>query len=194
MATSSPKIPQQALPLSKKNEQWRKDTVEAYINQANFKLGANSYRNWLLKLYDYYNGKIDNADYAYVVEPYGKKRENFPAQIRNFNIIKPSIDLLLGEKVKRPFNWTVMITSPDVVTIREYEKNEMLKKNLYQWFVNKLNGMGFQTGMETEEVQLPEEVEKIFNRNWKDQRAIMAQKAINYLLPYLHWEERVQKA
>jgi hypothetical protein len=48
--------------------------------------------------------------------------------------------------------------------------------------------------MESEEVELPEEIEKIFNRNWKDQRAIMAQKAINYLLPYLHWEEKIQKA
>lgn len=194
MPGTSTKIPQQSLPLSKKNKEWRESTVEAYIDQANFKLGANSYRNWLLKLYDYYNGKIDNSDYSYVVEPYGKKRENFPAQIRNFNIIKPSVDLLLGEKAKRPFNWTVMITSPDVVTIKEYEKNQILRQNLYQWFVNKLNQMGFQTGMESQEVQLPEEVEKVFNRTWKDQRAIMAQKAINYLLPYLRWEDKVLKA
>lgn len=187
-------IPRQAIAESEKDKDWREETVEAYINQANFKLGANSYRQWLLKLYDYYNGKIDNSDYAYVLEPYGKKRENFPAKIRNFNIIKPSIDLLIGEKAKRPFNWNVIVTSPDVVSIREHEKNEAVKENLYQWFVNRLNDAGFETGMESdEELQLPQEVERMFERNWKDNRAIMAQKALNYLIPYLHWYKKSQK-
>lgn len=186
-------IPKQALPLSEKDQEWREQTVEAYINQANFKLGVNSYRQWLLKLYDYYNGKIDSSDYSYVLEPYGKRRDNFPAQIRNYNIIKPSIDLLIGEKAKRPFNWNVIVTSPDVVTIKEYEKNEAVKQNLYQWFVNRLNDAGFQTGMQSEEVQLPEEIEQTFERNWKDQRAIMAQQALNYLIPYLRWYNKTQK-
>ena len=186
-------IPVQSLPITEKDRSWREDTVEAYINQANFKLGANSYRQWILKLYDYYNGKIDNTDYTYVLEPYGKSRDNFPAKIRNFNIIKPSIDLLIGEKAKRPFNWNIIISSPDVVTIKEYEKNEAVKENLYQWFVNKLNDEGFDTGIESEEeIQLPQEIEEMFERNWKDQRAIMAQKAINYLIPYLHWYDKTQ--
>lgn len=186
-------IPKQALPLSEKDQEWREQTVEAYINQANFKLGVNSHRQWLLKFYDYYNGKIDSSDYSYVLEPYGKRRDNFPAQIRNYNIIKPSIDLLIGEKAKRPFNWNVIVTSPDVVTIKEYEKNEAVKQNLYQWFVNRLNDAGFQTGMQSEEVQLPEEIEQTFERNWKDQRAIMAQQALNYLIPYLRWYNKTQK-
>lgn len=186
-------IPVQSKPLSEKNKQWREDSVEAYINQANFKMGANSYRQWLLKLYDYYNGKIHPNDYSYVLQPYGKKRENFPAELRNFNILKPSIDLLLGEKAKRPFNWNVIVSSPDVVTIKQHEKNEAVKRNLYQWFVNKLNTAGFQTGMQTEEIELPEEIEEMFDRNWKDQRAIMAQKALNYLIPYLRWYDKTQK-
>ena len=191
---STTNIPRQALPDSEKDQEWREETVEAYINQANFKLGANSYRQWLLKLYDYYNGKIDNSDYSYVLEPYGKKRENFPAEIRNYNIIKPSIDLLIGEKAKRPFNWNVIVTSPDVVTIKEHEKNEQVKENLYQWFVNRLNESGFQTGMESdEEIELPEEIEAMFERNWKDNRAIMAQQSLNYLIPYLRWYNKTQK-
>jgi len=132
---SQTNIPVQSLPLSEKTKEWRELSVEAYIQNANFKLGANSYRQWLLKLYDYYNGKIHPNDYSYVLQPYGKKRENFPAELRNFNILKPSIDLLLGEKAKRPFNWNVIVSSGDVVTIKEHEKNEEVKRNLYQWFV-----------------------------------------------------------
>ena len=185
-------IPIQSLPEIEKDEDWRRDSVEAYIQKANFKIGGNSYRHWILKLYDYYNGRIDNSDYSYVLEPYGKKRENFPATLKNFNILKPSIDLLIGEKAKRPFNWNVIVSSSDVLTIREHERNEKVKENLYQWFVNKLNEEGFDTGMESEEIELPQQVEEIFDRNWKDNRAIMAQKAVNYLLPYLDWHEKMQ--
>jgi len=191
---SQTNIPVQSLPLSEKDQQWKENTVEAYIQQASFQMGNNSYRQWLLKLYDYYNGKIHPNDYSYVLQPYGKKRENFPAELRNFNILKPSIDLLLGEKAKRPFNWNVIVSSGDVVTIKEHEKNEEVKRNLYQWFVNKLNDSGFQTGIESEEeLELPEEVERTFERNWKDNRAIMAQKAIDYLIPYLRWYDESQK-
>lgn len=185
-------IPRQTLPESEKTSTWRESTVEAYIDQANFKLGSNSYRQWLLKLYDYYNGKVDSSDYSYVLEPYGKKRDNFPAELRNFNILKPSIDLLIGEKAKRPFNWNIIISSPDVLTVKEHVKNETVKENLYQWFVNKLNDAGFQTGMESEEIELPQQIEQIFERNWKDNRAIMAQKTLNYLIPYLDWYNKTQ--
>jgi hypothetical protein len=187
-------IPTQSIPLSEKTQKWREQTVEAYIEQANFKLGANSYRQYLLKLYDYYNGKIDPADYHYVLEPYGKSRDNYPAKIRNFPLIKPSIDLLIGEKSKRPFNFSIIISSSDVVTIKEQAKNEAVLENMYQWFVNKLNDSGFNTEMESEEVQLPHEIEQIFDRNWKDNRALMAQKALNYLIPYVKWHEENHKA
>lgn len=188
-------IKQQSIPEVEKDQEWREQTVEAYIDQANFKLGANSYRQHLLKLYDYYNGKIDNADYNYVLEPYGKSRDNFPAKIRNFQIIKPVVDLLIGEKAKRPFNFTVIVSSDNVETVREMAKQKEVNENLQKWMINKLNEAGFNTGVESEEeIELPEEVERTFERNWKDNRAIMAHKALRYLIPYLDYHDRVQKA
>lgn len=188
-------IPTQTIPYSARDSEWRRNTVEAYIERANFKIGANSYRQWLLKLYDYYNGKIDNADYSYVLEPYGKKRENYPAKIRNFPLIKPAIDLLKGEKAKRPFNFTVVVSDGTSQTIKERIKQKEVNENLQQWYINKLNAAGFQTGIESQEdIQLPEEVEREFERSWRDNRAIMAQKALQYLIPYLHWHEKIEVA
>ena len=188
-------IPEQSIPRSEKDQEWREETLEAYIDQANFKLGANSYRQHLLKLYDYYNGKIDHSDYEYVLQPYGKKRENFPAQIRNFPLIKPSIDLLVGEKAKRPFNFTVVVESDDVQTVKNMEMTKKVNENLQKWFVKKLNDAGFETGMEQdEEPELPENVKEVFERNWRDHRAIMAQNALEYLIPYLKYRQESQKA
>lgn len=192
---STTNIPQQSLPLSEKDQNWREETVEAYIRQANFQLGANSYRQHLLKLYDYYNGKIDHSDYEYVLAPYGKKRENFPAKIRNFPLIKPSIDLLVGEKAKRPFNFTVVVESDDAETVRTMAMQEEINENLQKWMIAKLNKAGFNTGIEQEEEPpLPQEVQRVFERNWRDNRSVMAQKALEYLIPYLNYRDEAQKA
>ena len=93
------KIPQQKLPLSKKTKKWRESCVEAYIHLSDN--GVTERKDYLRSLYDFYNGVIDEIDYKYVLKPYGKTRSNFPSRMRNYPIIKPVIDLLLGEKSKR---------------------------------------------------------------------------------------------
>ena len=85
------KIPQQRLPLSKKTQKWKEESVDAFINLSKF--GVSERRSRLRSLYDYYNGEIANEDYNYVLKPYGKTRENFPSKLRNYPIIKPIIDL-----------------------------------------------------------------------------------------------------
>ena len=119
-------LPRQRLPLSKKNKKWREECVEAYINLSKF--GMTERRTYLKSLYDYYNGVIDEQDYRYVLKPYGKTRSNFPSKLRNYPIIKPIIDLLLGEKAKRPLNYTVTVKNADAISLKEEEKNKKLIK------------------------------------------------------------------
>lgn len=188
------RIPRQTIPFADKNNEWRRNSVEAYIQQANFSISSSRYKQQLLKLYDYYNGDIDEADYSYVLEPYGKKRSNFPARIRNYNIIKPNIDLLIGEKAKRPFNFSIILHDPDVINVKLEEKARVIQDNIYQWFINKLNESGMDTGMESQEVELPEHIAEQFERTWKDHRVKIAESAMRYLIPYLNYKEKTDKA
>ena len=103
-------------------------------------------RSRLKRLYDYYNGVIDNADYNYVLKPYGKTRQNFPSKLRNYNIIKPTIDLLLGEKAKRPFNYSVVALNSDAVDRKESAKSQFIMSMIEQGIVNELNAAGIDTG------------------------------------------------
>ena len=114
-------IPKQKLPNSKKTEKWGKECVEAYISLSDIG-GFNARRGNLTTLYDFYNGHILEEDYSYVLKPYGKARRNFPSKIRNYPIIKPVVDLLLGEKAKRPLNYTVAVANADSVSIKEEAK------------------------------------------------------------------------
>ena len=192
MYLGSNKIPQQKLSLKKKNTKWREACVEAYIDLST--AGYSERRDWLKSLYDYYNGVIDEADYRYVLKPYGKTRDNFPSKMRNYPIIKPIIDLLLGEKSKRPLNYTVTVQNSDAITIKKQAKMQLMLQNFQQQFVNQMNASGEDTGVPSQEVELPEHIAKMFESTYNDQRAIKGQQALNYILQSQEIYDKFQKA
>jgi len=185
-------IPQQRLPLSKKTKTWREECVEAFINMSAH--GVSERKDYLRSLYDYYNGVIEESDYRYVLKPYGKTRKNFPSKMRNYPIIKPIIDLLLGEKSKRPLNYTVTVRNADAVSTKENAKQQLIYKNLEQRFINRLNESGMQTGVPSQDVELPENLAKEFENSYVDSRAIHGQRALNYIMYNEEIYEKFNKA
>lgn len=188
------KIPKQRIPFNQKSEEWRKECVNAFINISKF--GLSERRNVLKTLYDYYNGEIDEQDYKYVLKPYGKTRENFPSKLRNYPIIKPIIDLLLGEKSKRPLNYSVMVENSDVVSLKEEAKQKALIANIQATFLAKLQQAmqsNPQQGQEQEQPQLPQQILEQFERTYVDDRAIKGQAAINYIMQKEEIYDKFQK-
>ena len=179
------KIPQQRLPLRQKTEKWREQCVDAFINLSKF--GLSERRNALKQLYDYYNGEIDELDYKYVIKPYGKTRENFPSKLRNYPIIKPIIDLLLGEKSKRPLNYSVAVKNADSVSLKEEAKKNKILQTAEQMFLQALEG-------EQQEPQLPKQIIEQFERTYVDDRAIKGQAALNYIMYDQEIYDKFQKA
>jgi len=118
-------VPYQMLPMSKKNEKWREGCVDAYIGKFYFGNNNNRYRRDQMRVaYDLYNSIFDEKDLKYVTDPY-KVSDSFPASLQNFNIIKPKVDLLLGEESKRPFSLRVVQTNEEATT-RYQEKHKKL--------------------------------------------------------------------
>ena len=192
MYLGSNKIPQQKLALSKKTKKWRESCVEAYIDLST--AGYSERRDWLKTLYDYYNGVIDEADYRYVLKPYGKSRSNFPSKMRNYPIIKPIIDLLLGEKSKRPLNYTVTVQNSDAHSVKEQAFMDIMMKNFQQQFVNTMNAKGAMTDQPSQEVETPEHIAKMFEMNYSDARAIKGQQAMNFILQHQEIYDKFNKA
>ena len=188
------KIPRQKLSITKKNKEWREGCVEAYIDLSSSGSGFSQRRTELRDLYDYYNGIIDDADYNYVLKPYGKSRKNFPSQMRNYPIIKPIIDLLLGEKSKRPLNYTVTVQNSDSVSIKEDAKSELIFKNLQQHFMQSVQNQGQEMGVDPEqEIQLPKHIADMFESSYVDNRAILGQKSMNYIMQEQEVYDKIQK-
>ena len=188
------KIPRQKLPISKKTKKWKEACVEAFIDLSNSGRSAGSNRKESLQqLYEYYNGVIDEADYKYVLKPYGKSRSNFPSQMRNYPIIKPIVDLLLGEKSKRPLNFTVTVQNSDTVSAKEQAKKDLIYQSFQKQFANEMIKTGAFEG-EMQEVELPEHIAEQFESSYVDNRAINGQIALVYIMHSQELHDKFQKA
>jgi len=182
----SQNIPQQRLPLSRKSKKWREQCVESFIGISRF--GLSERKSFLKSLYDYYNGVIDETDYKHVLKPYGKRRENFPSKLKNYPIIKPIIDLLAGEKSKRPLNFTVTVKNGDAISKKEEEKKKKIMGAMVKIFAEELEGS------DKTDTGLPEKVAEQFEMSYVDRRAIQGQNALNYIVQSEELTDKFQKA
>jgi hypothetical protein len=184
-------IPKQRIPFSQKDDKWKEDCVNAFINLSKF--GISERRSYLKSLYDYYNGVIDEEDYNYVLKPYGKTRSHFPTRLRNYPIIKPIIDLLLGEKSKRPLEYTVTVQNADSISLKEEALKNLILTNLKNQFLAELAKQQEIELPEGQELPLPKQIAEEFERSYVDGRAIMGQAALNYIMYYNEIYDKFQK-
>ncbi len=162
-----------------------KKVMDYYIESAWFQdqttSNSGNYRDMYI-LYDAYNTFLPEENFHYITNPLNSSRQDrasFPARIRPYSIIRPNIDLFLGEWDKRPFNYTVVVTSNDVQSKAEQEIQAAVVNVLEQMFINELNAQGFPTGMPSQEVELPSHVKAKKQQSFKDARALRAQNVID---------------
>jgi hypothetical protein len=166
-------VPIQKLPLTKKTKPWRESNIDAFIGKAtNASVNGKSEAEDLRIKYDLYNGKFDVRDIEYVVDPF-KVGDSLPASPQNFNIIRPKIDLLIGEESKRPENIKVLSTGDSGAGKAEQVELELLM----QYVMSKLG----EQPQEGQEPQTPEQIEKYMQYEYSD----IAEKTGYYALKYL---------
>lgn len=186
-------IPKQKISRTRKTKDWAKDCIRAFINRSSF---STSTKHTLQTYYEAYNGNLREADYNYVTNPYNSEawaKKNFPARLRNYNILKPIVDLLLGEKAKRPMAYQVVVRNADIQSRFDQFRKGKLKEYLEQVFVNEANAAGIQTGQPSEELPAPEEYMEDVLKNYRDSRAIVGQEVLNYLWDWCSIEDKAQK-
>lgn len=172
----------------RKDNEWGKLTINAIIGRSTFT--TNTWKLWLKKLYDYYNGNINIDDYKLITAPFGKPIEGEWADVENYPIIKAKVDLLKSEYAKRPKKDMVYVVNGDVVTNKTEAKNEEVNKALESLFIHKLNELGVPTGVEQEQPETPERIVEQFEATYLDKRAINGQNALRYLKTQQHLDEK----
>ena len=174
-------IPRQKIPKQEKDKEWGRKCIDAFYDISIFTPLSYEGQRRKKKMYDMYNGIINDKDYTHVLKPYGKKRENMPAKLHNYPIVKSKIDLLVGEKHKQPLNFSVVVENQDVSNKYIGKKKEELKKHLYKKLTNELKKQG--APVKEEQFDEPPTDEKMeeFDTSYRDKRAIIGQQAINII-------------
>tara|TARA_R100000654_G_scaffold64646_2_gene92345 strand:- start:1379 stop:3577 length:2199 start_codon:yes stop_codon:yes gene_type:complete len=186
-------IPKQKITRSRKTKDWARECIKAFINRSSF---STSTKHTLQTYYEAYNGNLREADYNYVTNPYNSEawsKKNFPARLRNYNILKPVVDLLLGEKAKRPLAYQVVVRNADISSRYDKYRKKQIEEYMEQLIINEANAAGIDTGMPTQELPVPEEHMEQVLQNYRDARAIIGQEVLNYLFDWLTMEDLVQK-
>ena len=165
-------FPQQKLPLKKKNEDWQHGCVDYIIGEGNVVSGGMSKTRFgeIQTYYNLYNSIFDEKDFKRITNPF-KVEDGFPATPQDFNIIRPKVDLLIGEETKRPMNFRVVRTSQEATSELMDQEKEMLMQYIMASITSKMSeeeAAQFQQQLQSGEIMPPEAIAKYMSKDYKD--------------------------
>lgn len=178
-------FPRQKLPLSKKGKKWQEDCVNYIIGEGNVTSGGNStsYYGELQTYYNLYNSIFDEKDFKSITNPF-KVEDGFPATPHDFNIIRPKVDLLIGEETKRPLNFRVIRTSQEATSEMQQKEKQMILQYIEAAITAKMNpeeAQQFQEQLQSGEIMPPEQIAKYMDKDYKDIVENTAYHSLTYL-------------
>jgi hypothetical protein len=175
-------FPPQKVSMKAKDETWGTSCVNAIIGRGSGGIyGGYTRKERMGIAYGLYDSEFDKNDFKYITDPYNVG-DVFPANMQNYNIIRPKIDLLIGEESKRPFNFRVVQTNDEAVG----QVQEKAKQMLIQYMLNTVKG-------QTEEGETPEFIQKYLKYEYKTVAEEVAENILNHLKEKLNLSEEFLK-
>ena len=190
-------FPQQKLPLKKKTEQWQHDCVNYIIGEGNVVSGGMTKTRFgeIQTYYNLYNSIFDEKDFKRITNPF-KVEDGFPATPQDFNIIRPKVDLLIGEETKRPMNFRVVRTSQEAASELMDKEKEMLIQYVMAAITSRMSpeeAQQFQQQLQNGEVMPPEAIAKYMTKDYKDVIENTAYHTLTYLREKLNLDNEFIK-
>ena len=187
-------LPRQKLPRSKKGKKWARTCIDELekITYGDINYNGRSSRVKKQVNYDLFNGKLDQNDFSHILNPFGFNEAEFPATMQHYDIISPKLQLLIGEEIKRPFNFKVVSHDPEAISKLETMKKDMMMQYLYSVVVTPEEQAAEQQELQQLQASDPEaaaayqpktpaQIEKYVNYEYKDLREVTAQGILEYL-------------
>lgn len=190
-------FPQQKVSLKKKNEKWQHDCVNYIIGEGNVVSGGQTKTRYgeMQTYYNLYNSIFDEKDFKRITNPF-KVEDGFPVTPQDFNIIRPKVDLLIGEETKRPLNFKVVRTSQEAVSELQEKGKEMLLNYIMASITARMSeeeAARYQQQLDNGEIMPPEEIGKYLDKSYKDVIENTAYHTLTYLREKLNFDNEFIK-
>lgn len=167
-------LPPEQIPFSQKNKEWR----QAHIDWADKKTFYydNSIRNTIQRKrinYNLVDGVLTMDDVALVLNPDGIQASYLPEKIQHYPIINSKLNVLRGEEYKRRFDFKVIVTNPNSISVIEENRKTALHDALMSTLeTNYPDQESFDKALE--------ELKYTFSFNWQDIREQRANKLLRH--------------
>ena len=159
-------FPLQNIPEAKKDEAWHLECLNAIIYYGGdyqyFKDDRlHDHENYLIT-----EGRFDPKQFEYLTDMYGITS---PARFVNYPLIMPKLDLLVGELVSQPLQYTVQVINRDAINRKNEAKIAVAAETLMRPERRKIEA-ALGTKLEDDEVAeaIPEDIEKFMNTKFRD--------------------------
>jgi hypothetical protein len=159
---ASDNFPSQKKSDKQKNEKWAIDCVKSACDNGLFTNEFNREYNEIRSNMDLYNGVLNIDDMMKRCDPFGLLGKDFPYAPEHYPIPNGKINLLVGEEVKRRFDWHVLSISPDAIS----EKQKSLKAQIEKMLSAGLDKADTEEGA----TKLAKEISRFIKYEFKDVR------------------------
>ena len=162
----------------KKTKKWQNDTIDAFEALVLFENRQikTSYYNKVTN-YNLKRGILNMNDVEKVTDPYALGLGTFPAKMEHKGIGNAKIDLLVGEHMKRKFDFRVMRSSSDQQGIREVEEKKL--DDIKEFFLKEIQNPNYDPKLAERRLQ---EMQDYHNSSFFD----VAERGANKLLKYMY--------
>ena len=167
-------FPRQALPFSKKNDKWRRECLLWGDSRSltTYSSARKEVRQKQIN-YDLLRGHLHMEDVALLLNPAGVDADYVPEKIQHFPIMNSKLEVLIGEELKRPFDWRAVVTNMNAISEIERAKKEQLIQALRQSIED--------TSLSEEDyADRLEELDDQFGYNYQDFREIRANEYLKH--------------
>ncbi len=160
------KLPLLNIPDSEKNEEWVRKVIIAILSYYHSYDRYNSIKKKDFDNYLIVDGKFDQKQFEYVTKAYGLTT---PARLVNYPIILPKLDLLAGELMSQPLQFTVDVINRDAKRRKNEAKVNAAAETLLRPIRREIEQV-VGTKLKDEELgmAIPKDIEEFKNMKFRD--------------------------
>ena len=169
-------FPRQKIHSSKKTEEWAEKCCEAAIEMTSVDFNENVRMSQARKQINYNlaDGILDQMDISETVNPWGLEGTGVVNELQDFPLMRPRLNVLVGESAKRAFNPVARVKNDDAIS----EKEKMVKDTIMGKMVEMIQSQNLDEDSITAKLK---GLEKWSRYEAQDLRERMATQVMDYL-------------
>ena len=123
-------FPSQKKLEKQKDEKWAKQCVEAACSMGLYTSSFVNDYNEIRSNMDLYNNILNVDEMMEMCDPFNLSGDDFPYTPQHYPVPNSKINLLVGEEMKRRFDWKVRVINDDAVSEKEKDIRNMIRTQI----------------------------------------------------------------